>query len=150
PHVEPERAETLDGVYAEDNAALATERAERSEVAAEAGKELHPAHAEHARPRRERPLYVLDRERSALVRDEVHLNAALAQPEPRVDVSRKLACRHRHAVARPPVEPLREHVQRVRRVRRELDALRARADEPAEPLARPLDRRRDVEVVVRL
>src|SRR5690606_16450565 len=31
PHVEPERAETLDGVYAEDNAALATERAERSE-----------------------------------------------------------------------------------------------------------------------
>ena len=149
-HVEPERADTLDRIDAEQHAAFVAERADGFNLRAEAGQELHPTHAHEPRLGRQRPLHVLDGERPTLVRDEVERDAFVLQSEPRIHVRGKLAGRHGDAVARLPVEPLREHVQRSRRVRRELDALGRRTEQSSDPLPCSLDDGRDIEVVIRL
>ena len=47
-HVERERADALNRVDDEVHAALATQRAERLEIDARAGRELHPRHVTRA------------------------------------------------------------------------------------------------------
>ena len=135
--VQLERAEALDGVDAEEHAALPAQPPDGLEVGAEAGEELHPAKGEEARPRRQRPFDVGEGEGAAPVRDEVHRYPAPFEVHERVDVRGELARRHGHAVARAS-----EHVQPVRGVRRELDPLRLGPEQPRHPLERSRARRR--------
>src|SRR5439155_23219524 len=87
-HVERIDAESLDRVDEEENAPLAAKVAQRIEIIAKTAGELDEAEAQDARVRVHGGAEVVDQEPALAARHTPHLDAAIFQLQPRIDIGR--------------------------------------------------------------
>src|SRR5207302_2936432 len=87
-HVQREDTQSLNGVDKEMNATLPTQRSDVIQVIAKAAGELDPAEADHARAAVERRTNVVDPEPAVAARYGAHLDAAIGQVHPGINVGR--------------------------------------------------------------
>ena len=137
--VHRQRAEALDRVHDEQDAALAAEPADLGEREDEAVVERHPRNGHDARaPVHERG-DVVGRDPPAAALRHAALDAALGERPPGVGVRRKLHVVGDDVVALFPREAERHEVDAPARVGKKRDLGRGRADEGADLRARRLD-----------
>jgi len=131
-HVERPRANTLGGVYEEEDVALPAERADGFDVGCVPRERVDPAHAQHARRRLERRRNLVRSRKEASGPQQRHIDVAAAVVEPGQDVGWEVALHEQHLISRAEGYAVGEQVQAVGCAVGQNDVLRGCTDEPAQ------------------